>query len=163
MWSYVSISKPLRGVFIGKPLRGGGGSTRGSVVVEFAMIGFIFFALLLGAVDLGRYQITVQSLHDVTAEAARVALLHAGQATASNGQNGTSATTLMTGAALKAAVTASNPTPFLAPASLNVTSALTSPNGVATITVTATYPFTFLAPLLPGGASTLTDSVSLSY
>jgi Flp pilus assembly protein TadG len=163
MWSFDSISKLLRGVAIGQSLRGVGASTRGSVVVEFAMVGFIFFVLLLGAVDIGRYQITVQSLHDVTAEAARVALLHAGQTTASDAQNGTSTTPLMSNAALKAAVTAPNLTPFLTPASLIVTSALTSPNGVATITVTATYPFTFLAPLLPGGASTLTDSVSLSY
>jgi Flp pilus assembly protein TadG len=154
MWSFVSISKPLRGVV---------DSTRGSVAVEFAMIGFIFFVLLLGAVDIGRYQITVQSLHDVSAEAARVALLYAGQTTATNGQNGMAATTLMTNAALKSSVTSPNLTPFLAPASLTVTSALTSFNGVATITVTATYPYTFLAPLLPGGARTLTDSVSLSY
>jgi Flp pilus assembly protein TadG len=163
MWSFVSINKLLRGVAIGKPLRGVGANARGSVVVEFAMIGFIFFALLLGAVDIGRYQITAQSLHDVTAEAARVALLHAGQTTASNAQNQTSTTPLMSNAALKLAVTAPNLTPFLAPASLIVTSALTSPNGVATITVTATYPFTFLAPLLPGGARILTESVSLSY
>lgn len=154
MWSFVFIRKALRGL---------GRSTRGSVTVEFAVIGFVFFVLLLGAVDIGRYQITVQSLHDVAAEAARVALLHAGQTVANNAQNGTAASTLMAPAALKAAVTSPNVTPFLTPASLNVTSALTSPNGVATITVTATYPFTFLAPLLPGGASTLTDSVSLSY
>lgn len=155
MWSFVSINKRLRGV---------GGSTRGSVAVEFAMIGFVFFVLLLGAVDIGRYQFTVQSLHDITAEAARVALLYAGNATATNSQNGGSNTTLMSNAALKSAVTSpNNLTPFLAPASLSITGTPSTLDGVATITVTATYPFTFLAPLLPSGAITLTDSVSLSY
>jgi Flp pilus assembly protein TadG len=153
MWSFVSISESLGGV---------GRSTRGSVAVEFAMIGFVFFVLLLGAVDIGRYQITVQSLHDITAEAARASLLYAGQTTANNALNGTSTPTLMSNVALKAAVTTPNLTPFLAPASLSLTSSLASPNGVATITVTAAYPFTFLAPLL-SGTSTLTNSVSLSY
>jgi Flp pilus assembly protein TadG len=155
MWSFAFVKALLRAF---------AGSKRGAVAVEFAMIGLVFFVLLMGAVDVGRYQITVQSLHDISAEAARVALLFAGQTESANARNGTTTSTLMSGAALKAAVTSpSNLTPFLAPASLIITSTLTTPNGVSTITVTATYPFAFLAPLLPGGNRTLTDSVALSY
>jgi Flp pilus assembly protein TadG len=137
---------------------------RGAVAVEFAMIGFTFFVLLLGAVDVARYEITVQSLHDISAEAARVALLYAGKTSATNAQNGTSTTPLMTDAALTLAVTSPNLTPFLAPASLTLHGVpSTSAGGVPTITVTASYPFAFVGPLLPGGTQTLSQSAAVSY
>jgi Flp pilus assembly protein TadG len=156
VWSFASIKTLLRPV---------GNDARGAVAVEFAMVGFTFFVLLLGAVDVARYQITVQSLHDISAEAARVALVYAGQTAATNSQNGTSTSPLMSGAALKAAVTSpTNLTPFLAPASLTVTSASSlSAGGVPTVTVTASYPFAFFAPLFTGGTQTLSQSAAISY
>ena len=156
MWSFACIRTRLRPV---------GNDTRGGVAVEFALTGFAFFTLLLGAVDVARYQITVQSLHDISAEAARVALLYAANTSATNAQNGTSATPLMSGAALKAAVTSpTNLTPFLVPASLTVTSVSSpSASGVQTITVTASYPFAFIAPLLLGANQTLSQSSAVSY
>ena len=156
MWSFASIRTLLRRI---------GNDARGGVAVEFAMIGLTFFVLLLGAVDIARYQITMQSLDDISAEAARVALVYAGQTSAANAQNGTSNSPLMSGAALKAAVTSpNNLTPFLAPASLTLTTASsTSASGVPTITVTASYPFAFVGPLLPGGNQTLSQSAAISY
>src|SRR4051812_30441168 len=135
----------------------------GAVAVEFGIIGLVFFILLLGAVDLGRYQITLQSLRDISAGASRVALLDRGQVASVVGAGGSA--TNKSDTALKAAVTSpTNLTPFLPPASLTiVTSEPTSLTGVRTITVTATYPFSFLAPLLPGGPITLSDSTALSY
>jgi Flp pilus assembly protein TadG len=156
MWSFASVKTLLRPV---------GNDARGAVAVEFAMVGFTFFALLLGAVDVARYQISVQSLHDISAEAARVALLYAANTSATNAQNGTTTPPLMSGAALKLAVTSpTNLTPFLAPASLTVTSVSSlSAGGVPTITVTASYPFKFLALLLPYTNQTLSQSTAVSY
>src|SRR3954447_12334315 len=87
----------------------------GAVAVEFGIVGLVFFILLLGAVDLGRYQITMQSLRDISAEAARVALLDRAQVASVIGSGGTA--TNKSDTALKAAVTSpTNVTPFLAPA-----------------------------------------------
>src|SRR3954466_2893687 len=81
----------------------------GAVAVEFGIVGLVFFILLLGAVDLGRYQITLQSLRDISAEAARVALLDRGQV-ASIVRAGGSATK-KPDTELKEAVTSANLTP----------------------------------------------------
>src|SRR4051812_1802227 len=55
---------------------------RGVTAVEFGFVAFIFFVLLLGTVDLGRYQFTQQSLRDIVAEAARAGLITINQALA---------------------------------------------------------------------------------
>jgi len=136
---------------------------RGTTAIEFGFVGLIFFTLLLGAVDIGRYQFTVQSLRDISAEAARAALIDADNV-AGQIANGTAATT-ETDAALKTAVTSpANLTPFLTPSKLTlVTARATAANGVTTITVTATYPFQFVAPVLSGAPLTLSDSTAVSY
>ena len=135
---------------------------RGVTAVEFGLVGFIFFTLLLGTVELGRYQFTVQSLREFSAAAARVAMINANQLAAQQGGNGASA---MSDSAIKAAVlTPTNPTPLLTPGSLTLTSTVTtSAGGVTTVTINVSYPFRFVAPLLPGGPLTLTDRSALSY
>jgi Flp pilus assembly protein TadG len=130
--------------------------------IEFGFVGFIFFVLMLGAVDLARYQFTRQSLHDIAGEAARAALINASSVT-SQQASGVSAS-FWSNSALKSAVTSPNLTPFLDPASLIVSTALvTSTSGVNTITVTVTYPFQFIGPLLPTPRLTLSDSAAISY
>jgi len=137
-----------------------GGDRRGTVAIEFAFVGLIFITLLLGAVDLARYQIVRQSLQSMAEDAARAALL----LSSVGAVPGSGCTTVVGGAALKTAVTTpNNPTPMLNPASLTLSPVCAvSGTGVRTVTVTATYPFTFVAPLLPT-LPNLTASAALSY
>ena len=137
---------------------------RGVTALEFGFVGLIFFTMLLGAVEIGRYQFTVQSLHEFSAAAARVALINANQVAAQQA-SGTTTASRMADSAIKAAViTPTNPTPLLTPASLMLTSSwVTNAGGVQTVTVTVSYPFRFVAPLLPGGVLTLTDRSALSF
>jgi Flp pilus assembly protein TadG len=73
----------------------------GVVAVEFAIVGMIFFMLLLGAVDLARYQFIRQSLGSMAQEAARTALLASSAASVQGG----GCVAPPTGAALRTAVT----------------------------------------------------------
>ena len=140
---------------------------RGVTAVEFGFVGLVFFTMLLGAVDLGRFQITQQSLRSIAAEAARVALIAADKALAANptGTPANACVTLPSGASLRTSVTTpTNLTPFLAPGSLTLApSCVVSASGVRTVTVTASYPFQFVAPLLSVGLASLTTSAALSY
>ena len=125
---------------------------RGVTAVEFGFVGLIFFMLLLGAVDLGRYQFTAQSLREIAAIAARAALI-----------NGNTQASPMSDSALKASVTTpTNPTPFLNPALLTLTTTRTTNGGLNTVTVTVTYPFEFVAPVL-SGPRPLTEVAAIQY
>ena len=131
---------------------------RGSISVEFAISGFAFCLLLLGAIDMGRYQITLQSLRQISEEAARVALV----GVAANATNGCSA--VPSQSTLATTVTSPNRAPMLNPSSLTITaSCSTNASNVNTVTVTATYPFTFISPLLPSGQRTLSDRAAISF
>jgi Flp pilus assembly protein TadG len=137
---------------------------RGVTALEFGFVGMIFLTLLLGAVELGRYQFTVQSLREFSAAAARTALINANQVAALQASGSTTASRMADSAIKAAVITPTNPTPLLTPASLTLTSAwATNASGVQTVTVTVSYPFRFVAPLLPGGALTLTDRSALSF
>lgn len=139
---------------------------RGTTAIEFAVVGGIFFTLLLGAVDVGRYQITQQSLRSIAAEAARFALIAADQAMAASpaGISGVCAA-VPSSAALKAGVTTpTNLTPFLVPANLTlVGNCVVGAGGARTITITASYPFQFVMPVLPQGLPSRQATSSLSY
>ncbi|MGK7864849.1 TadE/TadG family type IV pilus assembly protein [Falsiroseomonas sp. E2-1-a4] len=133
---------------------------RGTVAIEFALVGLIFITLLLGAVDLARFQSVRQSLGNVAEEAARAAMIMSGAGAVLGG----GCTTTPDGGVLKSAVTTPvNPTPMLTPALLTITPVCAlSAGGARTITVTATYPFNFVAPLLTV-APTLSATASLTY
>ena len=136
----------------------------GAVAVEFALIGFTLFVMLFGAVELGRYHITAQSLQDLAAEGARLVLLNAVQVQSSTA-NGTLTPPAITAATLRSTLATNNPTPFLSVLTMPMPaiSTATSTTGVSSITVTLTYPFQFNAPLLPTGALVLAKSATLSY
>lgn len=132
---------------------------RGSVAVEFAFVGLIFFTLLLGAVDLARYQFMQQSLRSMAGEAARQAMIISSAGAVAGGP---CATAVTAGQLRTAVTTPTNPTPMLAIASLTLNPVCTASGGVRTVTVTATYPFTFVVPFLPA-LTDLTTSAALSY
>ena len=104
----------------------------------------------------GRYFITRQSLHTLTSEAVRSALV--------NCFNQTSACSLTS--TNKSTVAAK--VPFLVPGSIVwVTASQSAPNpatGVRTITVGVTYPFTFVLPAWTGlFTSGISETTSLQY
>lgn len=139
---------------------------RGVTAIEFGFVGLAFFALLLGAVDFGRYQFTRESLRDSAAEAARVALITMNQALA---QNPTGTPACPSGDTLRTAVTSpSNLTPMLNPNLLDYTSTpptctTNASTGVRTVTVTVYYPFQFVAPFMPRQTPRLSTTAALSY
>ena len=128
---------------------------RGAVAVEFAVVGLIFITLLLGTVELSRYQILRQSLHSMAEEAARKGLITL---------QGAACSTLTAGALRIAVTTPNNPTPMLTPASLTLAIDCLGPtaSGVRTLQVTATYPFSLVAPIIPA-LPALTATAALSY
>jgi type II secretory pathway pseudopilin PulG len=129
------------------------------VAIEFAIVGLIFFTLLLGAVDLARYQFVKQSLGSMAQEAARTALLAASTSAVQGGGCGTLPANLP-----GAVTTPVNPTPILVPARLTLTAGCTTDpasNGARIITVVARYPFDFVVPFL--SAAPMTATARLSY
>lgn len=132
---------------------------RGSVLLEFALLGLSFCLLLLGAIDIGRYQITMQSLRLVAATASRIALT----AVASNASNACAA--VPSSSSLQSSTIAANPAPMLASGLLSVSAscAAADANGVNEVTVTATYPFKFIAPILASSTKTLTASTGMAF
>jgi Flp pilus assembly protein TadG len=135
---------------------------RGVVAVEFAIVAVVLVTLLLGVVEIGRYQFTLQSLRQVAALSARRALVDANWVAAQHAAGITQS--LLSGSALKTAVTSPlNPTPMLQPGLLTLTTAYTTLSGADFVTVTATYPFQFVALLLPRGALTLQDVAALPF
>lgn len=118
----------------------------GTAAVEFGLVGGIFFLLVLGVMDLGRYYLTLHSLHTVLGDATRTALVDP-----SFGGCPASVTEVAAGA------------PFLQPAALSLCVTRSVSSGLNTITVTASYPFSFILPNWVGSSGTLTDTTTVSY
>lgn len=131
---------------------------RGAVVAEFSVFGLVFCLLLFGALDLGRYQITAQSLRAVAASAARTALVLAEP----NAPSGCAAKP--SDSALLASVRTTSATPLLSLSSVGLTSSCAQDaNGVRTISVTVTYPFSFVAPVFVTGTQTLSETAKTTF
>jgi hypothetical protein len=113
----------------------------GTASLEFALVAVPFMLVMIAGMDLGRYFITQQSLHTLTSEAARAAVVNCfGLDPCTN--------PVPTPSTVWAKV------PFLnsaAPlASLTVTQSRNAITGVRTITATAKYRFTFILPAWTG-------------
>ena len=112
---------------------------RGAGTMEFALVAAVFFSLLLGGIEVARYMTIVQSLRNLTGEAARAALI------ANNGGAAWSAS------AVKGLV------PFLDASKITISPA--TPSCTANlITVSASYPFTSVVPFFTSMNSTLTTA-----
>jgi hypothetical protein len=132
-----------------------GGS--GTSSLEFALVAVPFMLLMIAGMDLGRYFITQHSLRTLTSEAVRAMLIACYGATAA----------CPMGSSDKAAVAAK--VPFLVAGSISwPTASQSAPNastGERTISVTITYPFTFVLPAWVGlnAGSPISESTQLSY
>lgn len=118
----------------------------GTVALEFGLVGGLFFLLVLAVMDLGRFYLTVHSLHTVVGAAMRAAIVNPA----------------LSGCTAPAAQVAAQ-APFLEASQLTlcVTQALSS--GVTTITVNASYNFAFVLPSWTNASGTLTDSTTASF
>lgn len=118
----------------------------GTTALEFGLLAGVFFALLMAGMDLGRYYLTLHSLHTLLGKAMRAALIDPQLTGCSAPVSGLSAAT-----------------PFLDPAKLTLCVSQSVASGMTTITVTATYPFTFLLPAWTGDSTTLSDQTTGAY
>ncbi len=129
----------------------------GTTSIEFAVLALPLILIMLAGMDLGRYFITQQSLHTLTSEAARAAVVNC------FGLN-PCATPVPTPAILWAKVPSLN---SAAPgASLSVTQSRNATTGVRTVTATAHYEFAFVLPAWTGLNATLNpiiDTTELQY
>lgn len=119
---------------------------RGTAALEFALVGSAFCLLMIAIMDLGRFYATLHSLRTVTGKAARAALVDP----------------LLSGCSAPALLVASG-VPFLQPSLLTLCVTQANASGVTRITVTASYPFSFILPNWVASGGTLTDSIALSY
>ena len=130
---------------------------RGISSLEFSIVASVFIILLLGSMDLGRYFLTLHSLHTLTSYAARAALIDSTQHNCANvcgSPVGTSE--------LDSIASVIGPVLDTSRITLNVSQATAS--GVTTITVSASYQFVPFAPVISSWAgTTLSDSTQLSY
>lgn len=119
---------------------------KGATSVEFAIVGGLFFTMLIGAMEAGRLFFTQESLREVTAAAARRAMVDSGLA----------------GCIAPAAAVAAM-TPFLRPDALTLCVSRTVSAGQTTLTVNAAYPFRTVIPLLALDGNQLTDRMSVTF
>ncbi len=121
-------------------------SRRGVTSLEFGLVGGIFLLLMLGAMQLGLYLFTRQSLDMLTGLVARAAVI------------GT------VSAACPATLPSSIPVPpILSSANLSVCVTRTNPNGATQFQVVSTYRFTFFLPILSGDSGVISEQVAPVY
>jgi Flp pilus assembly protein TadG len=110
---------------------------RGTTTLEFALIGGLLVPLLLGGMDIGRYMLTQQAVRAAAAEAARMVTVRGNL----NLNAGSPACNTLSGALSGVSARV----PFLKAASLVVTMSgcATGSNGITTVTVAVSYPFSF--------------------
>lgn len=124
--------------------------------LEFAVAATGFLMLLLAGIDFGRYFFTVHSLHTLTEEAARAALIDSTQHNCANVCGSPVSSTEL--ATLGAAA------PFLNTSQLVLAVTQSSSSGVTTISVAASYPFSFITPVLASAWNgALSDATQISY
>lgn len=141
----------------GRPL-----GSDGTTTLEFALVAVPFFFISFAIVDLGRYFLTQHSLRTLTSELARATLVYC------SGQSQTSQCTLpATGT--QSVQAAETKVPFLVADSFASTpsasrGAMNANTGVMTITASASYSFSFIAPMWANlNISPITESTTLNY
>jgi Flp pilus assembly protein TadG len=121
---------------------------RGTASLEFALVAIPFFMLMLGIIDLSNYFATQQSLETAVSEAQRAAV------TSSSANISNDCSTIKG--------TVASVVPYLGP-NLSLCVTKTTSSGVVTVTVTGTYPFTFILAVWSGNNGTLSHTVTTSY
>ncbi|WP_191058663.1 TadE family protein [Geminicoccus harenae] len=119
---------------------------KGTTSLEFAIVGALFFAMLIGTMEVGRFYFTQQSLREVTAAAARRAMVDAS----------------FSGCAAPLEEVAGM-TPLLRSTSLTLCVTRTTSAGLTTLTVDAAYPFAAVLPMLQLDGNQLTDRTTVTF
>lgn len=132
---------------------------RGGISVEFAILGTVFVPLIFGALDLGRYQAVRQALRVAADAAGRIDLV----AYDNKWTNGCAA--IPAGSTLRTTIVQAQALVLLDPAALTLSQTCSGPdiNGVLSVVVSATYPFTFVTPLFSANPMTLAASATVSF
>jgi Flp pilus assembly protein TadG len=109
----------------------------GTVAIEFAVVGLLFFALLLGSIEMGRAMWMRNSVQFAAEEAARWALVQ-------SAENSTAVVDFA-----RERLTSS-------PATANITAPYVTVSGIRYVVVTVTQDFTPVTTLVPTGKITMT-------
>lgn len=128
----------------------------GAASLEFALVGLAFLLILFGTLDLGRYFMTMHSLRTLTSALARATLVYCGR----TGAVYTSSCNLPAAGV----DSAESQVPFLKSIDFTSTPSATRSQavaGVATITASATYNFTFVLPIFARLSGPISASTTL--
>ena len=109
----------------------------GTVAIEFAIVGLLFFALLLGSIEMGRAMWMRNSVQFAAEEAARWALVQ-------SAENSTAVVNFARGRLTSSPSTATITAPYV------------TVSGVRYVVVTITQNFTPITTLVPTGTITMT-------
>ena len=135
-----------------------GRRSRGQALVEFTLVAPLFFLLLFAIIDFGRYVYYVQVINNAAREGARYAIVHGSEGIPSTGPPDDPS-----GAAVKAVVR--NHLIGVIGNGTDITITPTWPDGQntrdSTVTVTVTYQFRSLIPLVPLPAITVEGGSTL--
>ena len=143
---YVAARTPIRLLKVSWPADRAGNS-----VLQFALVSIVLFTLVFGITDLARYFLAWQGLNTVASEAARASMVNNKWTFAC--ANPTSGTAANVAAAA----------PFLSTSALTLCVTSSTSNGITTVSVTASYPFTFMIAPLSAANATLTAATQLAY
>lgn len=133
--------------------------SRGQALVEFAVVAPIFFFLIFGMIDFGRYVYYVQILNNAAREGARYAIVHGGNSFAPAGPNPNDPTIASVVRSYAVGVTGTG--------ALTVSSVWGTPpnpptnNRGSTVDVKVAYAFRSIIPVVPLPAITITGESTL--
>lgn len=128
---------------------------RGATSLEFALVGSLLMALLLGAIEIGRYLFTLEALRTAAAEAARkVTVLGSANMNAGNDPC----------KGLSGDLAVPSRAPFLNPGTLKVRITACVPNGdITTVTITVEHDFSFIVPFFGTGVSSISETAQAVF
>jgi TadE-like protein len=129
--------------------------TAGTTSLEMAAVMVAFLTLLLGAMDLGRYLFTVQSIQALVGQAERAGVV--GNLLLGSGSSCPLVSSIPT------STLGFTPPPFLDPGATLCVTNNGNVSAIVTVTVTVTSPFTSFTPGLGSLTGTLTQSAQVSY
>ncbi|WP_035484778.1 TadE/TadG family type IV pilus assembly protein [Geminicoccus roseus] len=119
---------------------------RGTTSIEFAIVGAMFFTMMIGTIEIARLYFTQASLREVSAAAARRAMIDPA----------------LEGCSAPAAAVART-TPFLRTGNLRLCVSREVASGQVTLTIDAAYPFSTVMPLFRLEGDQLTERTTVSF
>jgi Flp pilus assembly protein TadG len=138
--------------------------SRGQALAEFALVAPIFFLLLFSIIEFGRYVYTVQIINNAAREGARYAIVHGSNGVPSSGNPPAPSTVSSdpSGNNVKAVVRQHATGVIASTTDLTINLAWDPHNGrESKVTVTVSYPFKAMIPIVPLPPITITGESTL--